>query len=258
MKFFCSGCDGCEEWYHGDCINITEKEAKHIKHYYCQKCKEDDPSLQTVFRVVPIEKTSAPASQAHSSAQAYSASAASGGNASGNTGERKKSKDHSSVGHKSSRCGSCDGCRMPNCGICTACQIRVGNKPRCERRICLVQQYQQQQQLQPAPTVAVVAPPTPTQRHKKKEKPTHHKERSRKRKRSLSPELFINPDLEGLRQCYGPSCRKNARSQSKYCSDECGITLATNRIFQVSLKKWKVFMYKKKHTRFLSIFLMQL
>lgn len=48
------GCDGCEEWYHGDCINISEKEAKHIKHYYCQRCKEEDPSLQTVFRAVPV------------------------------------------------------------------------------------------------------------------------------------------------------------------------------------------------------------
>lgn len=46
-------CDACEEWYHGDCINVSEKEAKHIKHYYCQRCKEEDPSLQTVFRLVP-------------------------------------------------------------------------------------------------------------------------------------------------------------------------------------------------------------
>lgn len=30
-----SGCDACEEWYHGDCINITEKDAKHIKQFFC-------------------------------------------------------------------------------------------------------------------------------------------------------------------------------------------------------------------------------
>lgn len=29
------GCDACEEWYHGDCINITEKDAKHIKQFFC-------------------------------------------------------------------------------------------------------------------------------------------------------------------------------------------------------------------------------
>uniref|UniRef100_UPI00336AEC94 CXXC-type zinc finger protein 1 n=1 Tax=Drosophila melanogaster TaxID=7227 RepID=UPI00336AEC94 len=47
---FMIGCDGCEEWYHGDCIGITEKEAKHIKQYYCRRCKKENPELQTIFR----------------------------------------------------------------------------------------------------------------------------------------------------------------------------------------------------------------
>lgn len=29
-------CDACEDWYHGDCIGISEREAKYIKHYYCE------------------------------------------------------------------------------------------------------------------------------------------------------------------------------------------------------------------------------
>ena len=29
------GCDSCEEWYHGDCINVTEKDAKYIKQFFC-------------------------------------------------------------------------------------------------------------------------------------------------------------------------------------------------------------------------------
>lgn len=28
---FMIGCDACEEWYHGDCINVTEREAKNMK-----------------------------------------------------------------------------------------------------------------------------------------------------------------------------------------------------------------------------------
>lgn len=43
-------CDACEEWYHGDCINISEKEAKYIKNYFCDRCREEDPSLKTKFR----------------------------------------------------------------------------------------------------------------------------------------------------------------------------------------------------------------
>uniref|UniRef100_T1PAS0 CXXC-type zinc finger protein 1 n=1 Tax=Musca domestica TaxID=7370 RepID=T1PAS0_MUSDO len=210
-------CDGCEEWYHGDCINITEKEAKHIKHYYCQRCKEEDPSLQTVFRVIPVEKT---------------------GNPMGNTSmpvdqeKRKKSKDLSAEGGSASGggksvtkvnlCGTCEGCRTPNCNVCEACRIRVGHKPRCEKRVCSAQLQAELTGQVPAPRPA---------KERKKVKP--NKERQRKRKRSLTPEVFKNPELEGIRQCYGPSCRRNARPQSKYCSDECGLNLATARIFQV-------------------------
>lgn len=55
---------------------------------------------------------------------------------------------------------------------------------------------------------------------------------SRKRKRSVTPEMFINPALEGIRHCYGQGCVNTARPQSKYCTDECGMKLASGRIFQ--------------------------
>lgn len=34
-----SGCDNCNEWFHGHCINITEKMAKAIREWYCMKCR---------------------------------------------------------------------------------------------------------------------------------------------------------------------------------------------------------------------------
>lgn len=34
-------------------------------------------------------------------------------------------------------------------------------------------------------------------------------------------------------QCYGPGCVQVARPNSKYCSDKCGLALATCRILQV-------------------------
>ncbi|XP_017474867.1 PREDICTED: CXXC-type zinc finger protein 1-like [Rhagoletis zephyria] len=228
---FMIGCDGCEEWYHGDCINITEKEAKHIRHYYCQRCKEEDPSLQTVFRVVPVEKTAAPIGAA-------------GVN---DTDKRKKLKDQvppniigsaAVVGNKQmiNYCGNCDGCRAPSCGICESCRVRGnGQKPRCEMHVCQAPPMQASQQQLVQPQIQQTNPPSTSaqtaSRHKRKEK--QPKERMRKRKRSLSPEVFMNPELEGIRQCYGPRCKHNARPQSKYCSHECGINLATNRIFQV-------------------------
>lgn len=49
----------------------------------------------------------------------------------------------------------------------------------------------------------------------------------------MTPEFLINPALEGPRHCLGPECRNTSRPQSKYCSDVCGMKLATNRIFQI-------------------------
>lgn len=57
----------------------------------------------------------------------------------------------------------------------------------------------------------------------------------RRRKGSEDTPPAINPLLQTNepRQCYGPRCVNHARWGSKYCSDECGTNLATNRIYQV-------------------------
>jgi COMPASS component SPP1 len=34
-----SGCDNCNEWFHGHCINVTEKMAKAIREWYCMRCR---------------------------------------------------------------------------------------------------------------------------------------------------------------------------------------------------------------------------
>lgn len=38
LNEFFRGCDACEDWYHGDCIGITRKQSKLIKHYFCDVC----------------------------------------------------------------------------------------------------------------------------------------------------------------------------------------------------------------------------
>lgn len=36
---FYIGCDLCSNWYHGECVGITEKEAKNMDDYICMECK---------------------------------------------------------------------------------------------------------------------------------------------------------------------------------------------------------------------------
>ena len=36
--------------FHGDCIKITEKEAKYIKYYFCKVCRTKNPLLKIKYR----------------------------------------------------------------------------------------------------------------------------------------------------------------------------------------------------------------
>ena len=50
-------------------------------------------------------------------------------------------------------------------------------------------------------------------------------------------------NLSGSRHCYGHKCKKEAREGSKYCSDNCGINLASLRIMQTlpdRIREWNM------------------
>ncbi len=45
------------------------------------------------------------------------------------------------------------------------------------------------------------------------------------------------------KQCFGPSCTRSARLGGKYCSDQCGINLASMRIYQIlpdRIREWNL------------------
>ena len=31
-------CDGCEEWFHGDCVGIKKRQADKLEKYLCPNC----------------------------------------------------------------------------------------------------------------------------------------------------------------------------------------------------------------------------
>lgn len=54
---FMIACDRCEEWYHGDCISVTPKQAEQIKTFYCHQCRRKDPSLQIEYTSSRTQRT---------------------------------------------------------------------------------------------------------------------------------------------------------------------------------------------------------
>ena len=98
-------CDFCGEWFHGDCVNITKKESKSIKNYYCDHCRETDSTLITVFKAKgapPTPSLSLPPPMIK------------------DKDLLKKKKDRCEA-----RCGFCDGCRSR----------AMGKKGKCEKRL---------------------------------------------------------------------------------------------------------------------------
>ncbi|CAH8842489.1 unnamed protein product [Trichobilharzia szidati] len=50
IERFMIACDQCEEWYHGDCINVTPKQAEQIKTFFCPQCRCKNPSLEIEYK----------------------------------------------------------------------------------------------------------------------------------------------------------------------------------------------------------------
>ncbi|XP_062572423.1 CXXC-type zinc finger protein 1-like, partial [Saccostrea cucullata] len=125
---FMIGCDNCEEWYHGDCIGVTQKDAELIKHFYCTSCRQHDPSLEIKYKHKKSSK------EKHSSHKHSS-----------HSDREFRSRDDSSSKKKSSRrCGECTAChRTEDCARCDYCKDmkKFGGpnkiRQKCRLRQCL-------------------------------------------------------------------------------------------------------------------------
>lgn len=38
-------CDGCDEWFHGECVSVTQEDADKTEQYICGLCLEDTNDL---------------------------------------------------------------------------------------------------------------------------------------------------------------------------------------------------------------------
>lgn len=204
---FMIACDACEDWYHGDCIGINQREAKYIKQYFCDRCRAEDPSLKTRFRPGSgrVANESPPHKRELKEKEIDENNKHKG---------RRKHRDAEANEKKSSHkkrnkppCGQCENClRFEDCGRCSYCRKAKRSRDFAAVEKCLYRQCI-----------------------------SSSKSGRRKRKDSTS-ELDTSKrvfDNSIPRQCYGPECVKEARINSKYCSEECGLKLAYARIYHI-------------------------
>uniref|UniRef100_A0A671KSX9 CXXC-type zinc finger protein 1 n=1 Tax=Sinocyclocheilus anshuiensis TaxID=1608454 RepID=A0A671KSX9_9TELE len=281
INCFMIGCDNCNDWFHGDCIQISEKIAKTIRVWYCEKCKNE--SLEIKFRPKKSREKEAEAD---------------------GTDNQQDSPDFEwkSDGRRGSRikrsarmCGECEPCmRTEDCGLCDFCKDmkKFGGpnkiRQKCRLRQCEVRArkmlrvkdeecsmskgrdyqdgplsedysenelelYQQYCAGKYGEHSTVPASPhahSTLQKNtkylftklKEENKPRKHKPKQKHRDRVRHCERAEVRDSGGARQCLGPGCVEAARGNSKYCSDDCGMKLAANRIYEIlpqRIQQWQ-------------------
>ncbi|XP_064495130.1 CXXC-type zinc finger protein 1 isoform X3 [Pseudopipra pipra] len=259
INCFMIGCDNCNEWFHGDCINITERMAKAIREWYCRQCREKDPSLEIRYRHKKWRE------KEHEGAK----------------GQELEQGRAAKIKRSARMCGECEACRRPeDCGQCDFCRdMKKFGGPNKIRQKCRLRQCQlrARESYKYFPTSELCAgafdehglpwlsdaedapflDPVLRKRavkvkhvkrrekksdKKKEERYKRHRQRARHRERRGHPERADARDPAGLGQCLGPGCTRPARPPSKYCSEACGIKLAANRIYEIlpqRIQQWQ-------------------
>ncbi|CAL8318977.1 unnamed protein product [Merluccius merluccius] len=308
INCFMIGCERCNEWFHGECVGVSEKTAKTITVWFCQSCRGNDGSLEIKFRTKKLRED-----PEHGSAPKV---------------DRRRG---SQVKRSARMCGECEAClRTEDCSLCDFCKDmkKFGGpnriRQKCRQRQCevrarkmlrvkdeevggggrgrglqrkgaghlsedddgfseseleLYQQYQaagyshlvgvwqsEEEDAESDPAVrkrkTAVRVKHVKRRERKMEKkkslseskPRRHKPKQRHRER-LRPserggggggggggEGAQQEVPGGVHQCLGPGCVESARSGSKYCSEDCGMKLAANRIYEIlpqRIQQWQ-------------------
>lgn len=303
INCFMIGCDNCNEWFHGDCINITEKMAKAIREWYCLQCREKHPHLEIKYRHKKSKEREQREADREERMNQQRRSSSSNKNISGQEQIKRSAR----------MCGECESCsRTEDCGQCDFCRDmkKFGGpnkiRQKCRLRQCQVrarkmlrvkedelQMYKEHSEPvtmseslsdddlpmdpeffqefcagafddQHLPWLSVSDPEDAPfldtvlrkravkVKHvkrrdkksdkKKDEKYKRHKQKQKHKDRNRHSERVEYKDPSSLRQCLGPSCVRPARTTSKYCSDDCGMKLAANRIYEIlpqRIQQWQ-------------------
>uniref|UniRef100_A0AAQ5X6Y4 CXXC-type zinc finger protein 1 n=1 Tax=Amphiprion ocellaris TaxID=80972 RepID=A0AAQ5X6Y4_AMPOC len=291
INCFMIGCDSCTEWFHGDCIGVSEKAAKAIRVWYCPSCRDRDPSLEIKYRLKKTREKEVESERDDKT----------DGDGSSTPQLRAERRRGSQIKRSARMCGECDAClRTEDCAQCDFCKDmkKFGGpnkiRQKCRLRQCEVRArkmlrvrdeelsrggargrglsrsfseselelYEQYKAAGYRDLVSVslsdhvtgdvsgdVTNTCPQQKSvsipREEAKLRRHKVKQRHRERVRHSERAEGgaKDVGGaLRQCLGPGCVQPARTNSKYCSEDCGMKLAANRIYEIlpqRIQQWQ-------------------
>ncbi|XP_052781695.1 CXXC-type zinc finger protein 1-like isoform X1 [Mya arenaria] len=134
---FMIACDNCEEWYHGDCIGITETDANDIKQYYCGRCRAKDPSLKTRYKHKKVKEKTEKKMEKLLKPEKLDMEALQ------YKGKLREPEFTDDKGKKNTRrCGECPAChRNEDCGRCDFCKdMKKFGGPNRIRQKCRLRQ----------------------------------------------------------------------------------------------------------------------
>uniref|UniRef100_A0A668A7C2 CXXC-type zinc finger protein 1 n=1 Tax=Myripristis murdjan TaxID=586833 RepID=A0A668A7C2_9TELE len=306
INCFMIGCDSCTEWFHGDCIGVSEKAAKSIRVWYCLSCRDKDNSLEIKYRPKKTKEKEEKEAELEKEEKAEEDGSS--------TPHPKMDRRRGSQIKRSARmCGECDAClRTEDCAQCDFCKDmkKFGGpnkiRQKCRLRQCevrarkmlrvkdeeigrsagrgrgiqrkgaghlqdeddgfseseleLYEQYKaagysdlvsDEDGLSEPVRKKAVKVKHVKRREKKSErkeevKLRRHKQKQRHRERVRHSERGGEGGAKevggALRQCLGPGCVEAARPNSKYCSEDCGMKLAANRIYEIlpqRIQQWQ-------------------
>ncbi|EMP26554.1 CpG-binding protein [Chelonia mydas] len=146
INCFMIGCDNCNEWFHGNCINITEKMAKAIREWYCLQCRDKNPALEIRYRHKKSkekeregERDRFEKDELRKKAQELALDQSRGSKVGG-----QFSHPQQQIKRSARMCGECEACRRTeDCGQCDFCRdMKKFGGPNKIRQKCRLRQCQ--------------------------------------------------------------------------------------------------------------------
>lgn len=238
MNRFMIGCDNCEEWFHGDCVHVTSAYSKKIEKYYCDACRTKDPSLVTMLKEPYASRERAKKEKAARAAEISHFKAVEKEN---NLPFDIRFKPHTRMDSEEERDNYLpeDDDDYDEDDV----EFRLERGESSSKRPSLNKKGRPKKSEKESKSKSKQrgrkkGQSNKTKNNKGRGKKNDSKKSQKEHHRRGKHKTQSDDELDELkskipRHCFGPKCIKSARKGSKYCSDECGIRLAKDRLMGI-------------------------